>query len=219
MAAKIKSQKFDFEVRTTTGKNANRKLRGNKKLPAVLYGPDFKEGLVGTIDAKAIAPIANGSHRESTVVELVTDGKSCEALIRDVQRHPLTQQILHLDFYQIVRGQKLKVEIPVVVLNKEMSPGIKEGGLLDQPTRTIMIEVLPKDIPSEITVDLKDMQLGAEVFVRDLPLPEGAEWVGDADALVLKIAQTRAHALETEGEEGEENAEVEVVAKGKKEED
>lgn len=108
----------------------------------------------------------------------------------------------------------MKVEIPIIVSNKDISRGIKDGGMLDQPTRTVTIEVLPKDIPSDITIDLKDMALGAELFVKDLPLPASAELVSDADLLVLQITQTRAAAAENAAE-GEASGEVPVVAKGK----
>lgn len=219
-AAKAKTLKFDFEVRKGTGKGVCRKLRGSKRVPVVLYGQDFKEGLAGIIDGKTIAPIANSARRESTVVELVVDGKGHDALIRDVQRHPISQQILHIDFIQVIKGQKVKVEIPVVVTGKEACPGIKEGGVLEQPARFVMIDVLPKDIPEQIVVDISELALGSELFVKDLALPAGAEWITDAEHLVLRVAQTRSTAID-EAVEGEETpaAEVEVVAKGKKEEE
>lgn len=208
--------KIEFSKREKTGKSVNRKLRVKQLVPAVLYGPDFKQGISGAISNKLIATIANSSHRETTVIDLVMpDGKTTSALIKDVQRHPLTQRLLHLDFVQIVKGQKMKVEIPVIVSNKDISRGIKDGGMLDQPTRTIMIEVMPKDIPSDITIDLRDMALGSEVFVKDLQLPESAELVSDPQQLVLQISQTRTSAAEETAAEGEESGEVEVVARGK----
>lgn len=209
------SSKIEFSAKEKMGKGVNRKLRAKQLVPAVLYGPDYKEGIAGSVPNKLIAPVANSSHRETTVIELVMpSGKTSSALIKDVQRHPITQRLLHLDFVEVVRGQKMKVEIPIIVSNRDISRGIKDGGMLDQPTRTVTIEVLPKDIPSDIAIDLKDMELGAELFVRDLPLPASAELVSDADLLVLQITQTRAAAAESAAE-SEASGEVPVVAKGK----
>lgn len=209
------STKVEFSEKTTMGKGVNRKLRVKQLIPVVLYGPDYKHGVAGAVSNKLIAPIANSSRRDTTVIELVMpDGKTQSALIRDVQRHPTTQRLLHLDFVQVVKGHKMKVEIPILVENKDIARGIKDGGMLDQTMRTVTIEVLPKDIPGDITIDLKDMGLGTEVFVRDLPLPESADLVSDPEQLVLHISQTRTTAAEA-AEEGTEAGVPEVVVKGK----
>jgi large subunit ribosomal protein L25 len=225
MAAKRERLKLDFKVREKKGKGANRKLRAKKMIPAVLYGPEFKEGLVGSVDLKPIAPVANGPFRETTIIELaLSDGSTQMALIRDLQRHPLTLQLLHLDFYQVIKGHKIKVEIPIRVINREISPGIKEGGLLDQPLRNVMMEVAPSDIPEEIIVDAKDMEIGSEFLVSDLELPEDAEWMTDPETIVAQVIVSHIDIEEEEPEEGEEegevegeeeSAEVEVIAKGK----
>ena len=142
------------------------------------------------------------------------------ALIRDVQRHPISQNIRHIDFYQVLRGHKIKVEIPIRVINRENAPGVKEGGLLNQITRSVSVDIKPRDIPEDIVIDVAELKLGDEIFVRDLALPEGCDLHTPADTLILQITQPRAAAeTEEEGLEGE-KAEVEVVAKGKaKEED
>ena len=133
----------------------------------VLYGPDYKSGLAGTVAAKTIAPVANGGHRETTLIELtIDDGTTASALIRDVQRHPLTRQIRHIDLYQVLKGHKVKVEIPVRVANVEASKGVKEGGLLTHAARLILVEVQPSDIPEEIVVDAKDLEI--DVYKRQV---------------------------------------------------
>lgn len=209
------STKIDFSAKEKMGKGVNRKLRMKQLIPAVLYGPDYKQGIAGAVPGRLISPIANGAHRETTVIELIMpDGSAKPALIKDVQKHPTSRRLLHLDFVQVIRGQKMKVEIPVIVANKDSSRGIKDGGMLDHQVRTITIEVLPKDIPGDICIDLKDMQLGDEVFVRDLPLPESAELLTDPGQIVLQISHPKGGSTIEEPAEGE-TAEVEVVAKGK----
>lgn len=215
MAARKQQQKIEFTKREATGKGVCRKLRAKDIIPVVLYGPEFKEGLPGTVSARAIAPIANSGFRETTVIDLeISGGGSCMALIRDVQRHPLTQAIRHIDFYQILRGHKIKVEVPVRVLNKELAPGVKDGGMLNHNTRLVVMNVMPKYIPEEITVDVKELAMGGEIFVKDLQLPEEAEWVTPEETIVLHITQPRA-ASDDEPEDEGETKEVEVVAKGK----
>lgn len=221
MAAKRKlNQKFDFTKRATTGKGVCRKIRAKNALPVVLYGPSFKEGLAGTVDAKAVSVVANSPFHETTVVTLVMeDGSTHQALLRDIQRHPLTQQLRHIDFYEVVAGHKIKVEIPVHVAGKEVCKGLKEGGVLQLATREVEIEVEPANIPEEILVDIKDMELGAEVFVKDLTTDEGVTILNAEDQLVLHLIVPKSSLDEEAAEEGEENKEVEVVAKGKKEEE
>ncbi|MDY9920256.1 MAG: 50S ribosomal protein L25 [Synergistota bacterium] len=221
MAAKKQQQKIEFTIREKTGTGVCRKIRAKNLVPVILYGPEHKEGLAGTVSARAIAPIANSGARETTVIELaMSDGKECMALIRDVQRHPLTQNIRHIDFYQVLKGHKIKVEIPIRVINKELAPGLKEGGLLNQITRSLFVEIKPRDIPEDIVVDIAELMIGGEIFIKDLALPEDCDLLTAEDTIVLHITQPRA-VSETEEELLEEgSAEVEVVAKGKaKEED
>ena len=216
MAAKKQQQKIEFTIREKTGTGVCRKIRAKNLIPVILYGPEYKQGLAGTVSARAIAPIANSEARETTVIELgMSDGKECMALIRDVQRHLLTQNIRHIDFYQVLKGHKIKVEIPIRVINKELSPGIKEGGLLNQTTRSLSVEIKPRDIPEDIVVDIAELMIGGEIFIKDLTLPEDCDLLTAEDTLVLHISQPRA-VSETEGDLLEEgSAEVEVVAKGK----
>ena len=212
--AKNQTVKLDFTKREVTGTGACRKIRSKNLIPVVLYGPDYKNGLAGTVSVRAIAPVANSGHRETTLIELaISDGTTASALIRDVQRHPLTRQIRHIDLYQVLKGHKLKVEIPVRIANADTAKGVKEGGLLTHSTRLVLVEVQPSDIPEEIVVDAKDLEMGAEVFVKDLAVPEGVTVLTDPEILVLHISALRSSDdEEVEGEE--ESKEVEVVAKG-----
>ncbi len=202
-----------FTEKETTGTGICRKIRNEKLIPCILYGPDFKEGLAGSVVAKPIYSVANGSHSETTLIELSIDGnKKANALIREVQRHPISREIRHVDFYQVVKGHKIRVEVPVLVLNADKAPGVKEGAVLTTLMHTIMVEVEPSNIPDEIIIDAAEFEVGKEVFVKDLNLPEGVSAVATEDALVLLVALPKV--FEEAAEEGE-AAEVEVVSKGK----
>lgn len=216
MASKHQTVKLEFTKREGTGKGTCRKLRCKDQLPVVLYGPEYKHGLAGTVSARAVTPVANSSHRETTLIELdFADGGSASALIRDVQRHPLTRRILHVDFYQVLKGHKIKVEVPIRVVNEELCKGIKDdGGVLVFGERFILVEVQPSDIPEEIVVDAQNLNVGDEIFVKDLALPEGVAAVTEADLLVLHVEPPKEEAEEAPAADAE-TAEVEVVAKGK----
>lgn len=214
MASRNEQVKVEFTKRELTGTGVCRKIRSKNMIPVVLYGPEHKMGLPGVITAKSIAALANSSHRETTLVELhMSDGTVASALIRDVQRHPLTQNIRHIDFYQVITGHMIKVEIPIYILNKDTCKGIKDGGVLNMGTRLIHVAIQPKDIPDQINVDIADLEIGSEIFVKDLAIPEGAELITDPETLVLHLLQPKSSSDEEVVEEGE--REVEVVAKGK----
>jgi large subunit ribosomal protein L25 len=139
-------------------------------------------------------------------------------LLREVQRHALTQNILHVDFYQLVKDRKVKVDVPVRLLNKDTSSGVKMGGVLEQPLREIEMMVLPGEIPAEIVIDAAKMQLGDERYVRELEMPESAELVTPEDSVVVMITRPRSIGEVPEIPE-ESPAEVEVVGKGKRREE
>lgn len=208
-----------FTKRDKTGKGACRKMRTTGVVPAVFYGPEYKESVIGSVSAKEIGLIANAPNWETNMIDLELDGGKTEmALIREVKRHAVTQRILHVDLYQLVRGRKVRVDVPVRCINKDICQGVKMGGMLDQPIREIEMHVLPREIPSEIVIDAQKMAMGSEIFVRDLDLPESAELITGEDEVVVMVIRPRSMA-EAPTEEGEESAEVEVVAKGKKKEE
>ena len=213
MAVKIK-----LASRTGTGKGACRKLRAKGVAPAVFYGPEFKENVTGAVDLREISRVANAPNWETNMIDLeLPDGRVEMALLREVQRNALTQNILHVDFYQLVKDHRVKVAVPVRLLNKDTSPGVKMGGILEQPLREIEMMVLPREIPAEIVIDAAKMHLGDERFVRELGMPESAELVTPEDSVVVMIARPRSVSEVTEPEESP--AEVEVVGKGKRNEE
>lgn len=220
MATKKENLKIDFTKREATGTGPSKKIRNKNMCPAVLYGPEYKLGLAGKVSTKSIASTANSKHKETTLIDLVLeDGKTVSTLIRDVHRHPLTQQLRHIDFYQVLKGHKIKVDIPINVINRELCEGIKDGGMINYGTRLITVDIQPSDIPEQIDFDIQYLELGSEVYIRDIPVPEGSDLVSDGDTMVLHIAQPKIVEEEVEEDidvdEAETSPEVEVVAKGK----
>lgn len=211
--------KITFTKREATGKGTCRKLRVKGTVPAVFYGPGYKESLVGMVNEKEISKVANSANWETEMIDLeLPNGKTEMALLRSVQRHATKLNILHIDLYQLVTGQKVRVAVPIRVQNRELCAGVKMGGVLDQPMRELEMMVLPREIPSEIFIDVAKMGMGDEIFVRDLKLPESAEYLVSEDEIVTMVIRPRAMA-EAVAEEEAEPAEVEVVGKGKRKEE
>ena len=193
--------KIKFANRTEVGKGKCRKLRVKGRVPAVFYGPEYRDSVVGSVDIKELSPVANTLNWETSMIDLeMPDGRVEMALLRSVQRHAITRNILHVDLYQLVKDQKVKVAIPIRIINKEITVGVKMGGVLEQPLREVDIFVLPRDIPSEIVLDTAQMTLGDEIFVRDLEMPESAELVTPVDLPVVIISRPKSIAETTEEE-------------------
>ena len=203
--------------RDGTGKGSARSLRAQGKIPGVIYGHG-RDPQPLAIDNRELEKLLSKISAESTVIELSLDGKSARTLIREIQRHPFKRQILHVDFQELVAGEKVTVRIPIVLTG--VPEGVRQdGGILDQTMRELEIEVDPANIPNHVEVDVNPLRIGDSVHVRDIALPEGVELIGEADSSVCVVSAPRA-VVETVAptEEVEVAPEPEVIGKAKKEE-
>ena len=212
------SAQLSATPRDGTGKGSARSLRAQGKIPAVIYGHG-REPQSLAIETRELEKLLSKISAESTVIELSMDGKSARTLIREIQRHPFKRQILHVDFQELVAGEKVTVRIPIVLMG--VPEGVRQdGGILDQVMRELEIEVDPANIPNHVEVDVNPLRIGDSVHVRDIALPSGVELVGEADSTVCVVSAPRA-VVETVAptEEAEVVAEPEVIGKAKKEEE
>jgi large subunit ribosomal protein L25 len=178
------------ELRTETGKGAARKLRATGRVPAVIYGHNREaQGL--SVNARELNRLLEHIAAGSTVIEL--DGLGAGAtrtLIREIQRHPLKRHIVHVDFQELVVGEKVTVAVPLVFVGTAV--GVREqGGLLEEVMRQIQISVDPANMPNHIDVDVSNLTIGHPLHVRDLALPAGVTALDDADATVVAVAAPR----------------------------
>ncbi len=204
-------------LRENTGKGAARSVRRGGQIPAVIYGHG-REPQSLAINTRELEKLLEGISAENTVIDLSVDGKSSRTLIREIQRHPFKRQILHVDFQELVAGEKVIVRLPIILMGTP--DGVRmDGGVLDQTLRELEVEVDPANIPNHVEVDVTSLVIGSSVHVSDLVLPEGVEVVGDTDASVCVVAAPRAAIETVAAEEGEEGAEPEVIGKVKAEED
>jgi large subunit ribosomal protein L25 len=169
---------LEAQSREDVGKGASRRLRREKKVPAVVYG--------GGKDAQALTLNHNEVWRKlqfeaffSHIITLEIDGKQKQqAIVRDLQRHPFKPLIGHMDFQRIVADQELQVRVPLHFMNEEESTGVRmSGGEMSHLETDVLVGCLPKDLPEYIEVDLVEMDVGDTLHLSDIQLPEGVRLV------------------------------------------
>ena len=190
------------ESRTEFGKGFARRIRRAGKVPAVLYGHGTDPRHL-SLDAREFAHALKGG--ANTVLTLQLEGGDELALPKSVVRHPLRDYFEHVDLLLIRRGEKVTVDVPVVIEGEAAS-----GTLVLNDLTTLSIEVEALSIPESLTVDLTDAEAGTQVLAGDVTLPAGATLVTDPEALVVSV-QTAPTAEDLEAETEAAEAEAGVV--------
>ena len=214
------SATLSAEVRNDRGKGVARKLRAAGRVPGVVYGhgrePQSLSLVARDLD-KLLSSIAAGS----TVIELTLGRATTKTLIREIQRHPFKKQVLHIDFMELVAGEKVIVDIPLVFVG--IPEGVRlSGALLEQIVHSIEVNVDPSNIPNHIDVDVTNLAMGHSLHVRDLVLPEGLEVLTDEDTTICAVIAPRAVLEETPAAAGDAAAAVgepELIRKAKDEDE
>ena len=205
-------------ARATSGKGAARSLRREGSVPAVIYG-HAREAQSLAVPSRDLEKLLGSIAAGSTVVELAIDGKTSRTLIREIQRHPFKRHVLHVDFQELVAGEKITVMIPLVLHG--VPEGVRlGGGILEQMMREIEVEVDPANIPNHIDVDVTHLVVGHSIHVGELNIPAGVTVLADEEAPVALVQISRA-AIEAEpaaAEEGATPAEPELIRQKKDEE-
>jgi len=175
--------------RQATGKGAARQARFRGRVPAVIYGHG-RDTQPLELEAKALEKALQGVEPASTIIDLAVDGKTVKTLIREIQRHPVRPDIIHVDFYEIHASEKVKLRVPVHLVGNP--DGVRNaGGVLDQVTREVEIEVLPANIPDRVELDVNALKIGDSLHVRDLTIPN-AKILTDGDLTIATVVPPRA---------------------------
>ncbi|MDC1116560.1 50S ribosomal protein L25/general stress protein Ctc [Luminiphilus sp.] len=163
------------ETRVDEGKGASRRLRRLEgKMPAVIYGGD-QDAQSLTLIRKDFEYMLENEACFSSILEVQVGGKSQNAIIKDIQRHPAKGFPMHADFLRVRMDQAIKVNVPLHFINEEQCTGVKlGGGMIQKQATDIEIQCLPKDLPEYLEVDMLDVELGQIVHLSDITLPEGA---------------------------------------------
>ncbi len=200
---------LNAELRSDKGKGASRRLRRNADLvPAILYGAGVDPQPL-SIPHKDLFRACENEGFYSTIIVIKADGKSQEAILKDLQRHPAKNRIMHADFLRIRMDQEITVEVPIHFLNEENCVGVRqEGGIPMHNMSSVEITCLPGDLPEYIEIDVREVALGGSIHLSELELAEGltipALQRSDLDPIVFSVHMPRAEEVEEEVLEGEE---------------
>jgi len=203
------------KIREANGKSAARKLRTDECIPAVVYGLNDNVSL--SINPKELRKLIEAKGR-NVLIELKVDGDSAKnrnVVLKEFQTHPLKPGWVHIDFLEIDISKKIKVKVPIFLVG--VSPGEKQGGIVNHIIRALEIESLPNDIPEKFEVDMSGVELNQMIRVSDLNLGESVQILNDPNDIVVNVHLEKVKEEEPEveeGEEGEAGAEGEEGAEG-----
>lgn len=201
-----KNYAIEAEQREQAGKGAARSLRREGKIPAVIYG-DKKDPVKVTLDSNRINVEYNKGHMFTTLCDLNLGTDKHLVLARDIQLHPVTDIVEHVDFLRVSAKTKIAVNVPVKFINEDKSPGLEDKGILNVTRYDVEVVCLATNIPDEIEVNLEGKEQGDAVKASDATLPQGSKYViDDRDFTIATImAPKRLEDLEAELAEGDED--------------
>lgn len=218
MATRSKLTRLDVSARTPEGSRSARRMRHTGMVPGILYG--HGEPITFAVEARALR---NALAASGAVLEVSLDGATpTPAVLKDAQRHPVRGDTMHVDLVRVRLDQAIQATVAVELTGGDASPGVREGGVLEQVTHSLTVEALPTAIPESISHDVSEMVIGDTVVASALSAPEGVALLGELDEIViatlspprLRIEDTDEIEQETElvGEDGEAVASAEEGA-------
>jgi len=211
----MEATELSVEVRKKTGKEAAAKTRQTGGIPAILYGGVDTPPVALTVNDAALATLLRKSGDRLSLFTLSVKEDATErketAIIKTIQRHPVNERIVHIDFLRVSMKKELTLEVPITM--EGTPPGIKAGGVLQQAIRHVRVHCLPAAIPKSIVADVSKLEIGNVLAVRDLVPVSGVTVVTDPGQAVMSITVTR-YEEEVVAETAEPGAEAVVAAPG-----
>ena len=197
--------KLEVQQRDTFGKQSARDLRRRGEIPAVLYGR-AQDTVSIQLNARAFNQFLR-TYGENVVINMaIGEGDTETVVIKEIQRHPVQKQtLIHADFIRISLDEPVTSAVPVILEGNP--PGVQEGGVLEFPLRHVSLHCLPMRTPTDISVDVGELDIGDSIYISDLSLDEDIEILDDPQRIIATVSQPRVQLEETpeveEGEEGE----------------
>ena len=209
----------DAEIRQEFGKNANRRMRAGGRVPGIVYGRGL-DSVAVSVDPKDLERILHSEAGHNTIFKLTFEGNAKDVLIRDYQVDPVREEFLHADFQTVIMDQLMTFQVPVEAVGT--AEGVKlYGGVLDTVLREIELECLPTDLPDHIRIEVDHLGVGDALRVADLEVDESKiQVLSDPGQVVFNVMPPVVEEEEVAEEEVvDEEAEPEVIGKGKAEEE
>ena len=193
----MKSITINGSKRESVGKKATKALRNAGQVPCVLYGGD--QPVHFSAEELAFSKLVYTPNAHTVVIAL--GDTSYNAVLQDIQFHPVTENILHIDFYQLFDNKEIAMDIPVVLTGNSI--GVRAGGVLRRNRRKLRIKALPTNLPDFIEVDISNLRIGNKVYVSQLPI-EDYKFLHSDNTVVCQVKQSRVSVAELEDDEDEE---------------
>jgi len=203
------------ELRERAGKGASRELRRNGRVPAVIYGGKEEPTSIH-IEERVLRRQMGTGHFMNSIVMVEVGGKPVRTIPKDVALHPVTDRPLHVDFLRLSKDSKITVEVPVVFVNDEASPGLKKGGVLNVVRHELELVCESDRIPDEIVIDVTGLDIGDSIHISNVTLPEGSvSAITDRDFTIATVVAPSA--MKQEASDATEVAAGEVPTEGEAE--
>ena len=219
------AEKFDLiaEIRTDMGKGASRRLRHQGKVPAIIYGAGRPPRAL-TFDQNKVLKQLESESFYSSVLNIKVGEKSQAAILKDLQRHPARNQIMHMDLQRIVEDEQIRMNVPIHYVGEDVAIGVKDGGgKIAHLMTDVEVTCLPKDLPEYFEVDVSALELDEMLHMSDIKMPDGVEIPllaqgPEHDHAIVSIHVIKAAPVEEEVEEVVEEGLEEGVEEGAEDE-
>src|SRR3954451_4602957 len=178
------STKLSLNARDPEGSRSARRLRRTGEVPGVIYGGDGEPSHF-SVDARILR---NTLARSGAILDItIDDGKTAPVIVKDLQRHPVRGEIMHVDFVRVNMNETIHTTVVLELVGADDAPGVSEGGVLSQETREVNIEALPGDIPGTITHDVSALQINDTVTLASVSVPSGITLLDDLETVIATI--------------------------------
>lgn len=204
----MKSITINGSQRESVGKKATKALRNAGQVPCVLYGGDKPVHFSAAELAFSKLVYTPNAH---TVVIALENGQKFNAILQDIQFHPVTDRILHIDFYQLFEDKEITMDIPVVFIGN--SPGVKNGGVLRKNKRSLRVKALPTNLPDLIEADISSLKIGNKLYITTLE-NEAYKFMHPDNTVVCLVRRSRVSVEDEEEEAAAEGAEAAAPSEG-----
>ena len=177
------------EAGRVTGSPASRRLRAADRIPGILYGHGMTPVIL-SVARRDLRVALSGPAGQNTILTLSVDGSSYNAVVKEMQRHPVRRNVSHVDFVQINLSEEIVMNVPVH-LTGVAKQVVAAGGLVDAAVDSIEVRTTPANIPNEIVIDITDLTPESVIHLADLKLPAGVVAVGDPEMLIATVLMSR----------------------------